>query len=48
MSKTYLLLWGIVVIEILSPVPAFLTFGAAYVLAVRPPWFRGLVDDLYR
>lgn len=42
-----LLLWLIVLIELLSPVPAFLTFGAAWVLLLRPPWFLELVRTLY-
>jgi len=40
-------LWLLVVIEAISPVPAFLTLGAAWVLLTRPPWFKRLVDDLY-
>jgi len=42
-----LLLWLVVLIEFLSPVPAFLTFGAAWVLLFRPPWFLELVRALY-
>ncbi|MDH3403668.1 MAG: hypothetical protein OES32_06990 [Acidobacteriota bacterium] len=41
------LLWAIVLLELLSPVPAALTFGAIYVLAVRPPAFLDLVERLY-
>ena len=43
----YAWLWLFVVIEAVSPVPAFLTVGAAWVLVARPPWFKRLVDDLY-
>ena len=41
-------LWVAVVIEILSPIPAFLTVGAVYVLLFRPPSFYRLVQGLYR
>ncbi len=40
-------LWLIVLLELVSPVPALLTFGAIYVLLVRPPWFLDLVVHLY-
>ena len=43
-----LLLWVAVVIEILSPIPAFLSVGAIYVLLFRPPWFYRVVQGLYR
>ncbi len=41
-------LWAVVLLEAVSPVPAILTFGAAYVLLARPPWFSDLVQELYR
>ena len=41
-------LWSIIALELISPIPAFLTIGAIVVLLTRPPWFRELVDDLYR
>jgi len=41
------MLWVVVLLELVSPVPLFLTFGAIYVLLVRPPWFRDLVRELY-
>jgi hypothetical protein len=41
------LLWLLVLIEFLSPVPAFLTLGAVWVLLARPPWFFELVRALY-
>jgi len=41
------LLWAVVLLELVSPVPLFLTFGAIYVLLVRPPWFRDVVRELY-
>jgi hypothetical protein len=46
-SGTLLLLWSVVLLEIASPVPLFLSLGAVYVLLVRPPWFYRLVRDLY-
>ena len=49
MTRNQLLavLWAIVVLEFLSPVPLVLTLGAVYVLLARPPWFKKLVADLY-
>ena len=41
-------LWLIVLLEVISPIPAFLTIGAIIVLLTKPPWFRQLVDDFYR
>jgi len=46
-SAPLALLWLLVAVEFLSPVPAFLTFGAAWVLLARPPWFLELVRSLY-
>ena len=46
-TRTLVVLWAIVVLEILSPLPMLLSLGAAYVLLFRPPWFRKLVLDLY-
>ena len=46
-SAPLALLWLLVAIEFLCPVPAFLTFGAAWVLLARPPWFLELVRALY-
>lgn len=47
MSNAVLLLWIVVILELVSPVPAILSFGAIYVLMVRPPWFLRLVQELY-
>jgi hypothetical protein len=47
-SNTVVLLWLAVVIEVLSPIPAFLSIGAIFVLLFRPPWFHRLVQELYR
>jgi hypothetical protein len=41
------LLWVVVMVEIVAPVPAFLSLGAAYVLLARPRWFLDLVHELY-
>jgi hypothetical protein len=46
-SKTVMLLWAIVLVEIVSPLPAFLSLGAAWVLLTRPPWLPRLVRELY-
>ncbi len=40
-------LWLVVVLEMVSPVPAVLSLGAVWVLLARPPWFRDLVRELY-
>jgi len=40
-------LWIVVLIELVSPLPAVLTFGSAYVLAVRPRWFLRMIQELY-
>ena len=46
-SGILVLLWAVVLVELLSPIPAFLTVGAIWVLLARPPWFLALVHDLY-
>jgi hypothetical protein len=46
-SRTVPLLWAIVLLEIVSPLPAFLSLGAVYVLLVRPPWLPHIVRELY-
>ncbi len=40
-------LWVVVILELVSPVPAILTFGAIYVLVARPEGFRRMVEALY-
>ena len=47
MSRTVLLLWAVVLFEIVSPVPAFLSLGAVWVLLARPAWLPRLVGELY-
>ena len=47
MSKTVLLLWVVVLVEIVSPIPGLLSLGAVYVLLVRPGWFPAIVRELY-
>jgi len=42
-----LLLWVVVLLELVSPVPAVLTLGTVYVLVARPAWFPALVRRLY-
>ncbi len=46
-SRTILLLWAVVLLEIVSPLPAFLSLGAVHVLLTRPSWFPRLVRELY-
>lgn len=41
------LIWALIVLELLSPLPAFLTLGAVWVMLVRPPFFLRLVQRLY-
>ena len=40
-------LWLVALLELVLPVPGFLTLGTLYVLAARPPWFLDLVLRLY-
>ena len=40
-------LWVVILLELVLPVPGFLTLGALYVLAARPRWFLDLVLRLY-
>ena len=47
MSYRVTLIWAIVVVELLSPIPAALTIGAIYVLLARPRWFLEIVGELY-
>ncbi len=42
-----LVLWVIVLLEFVLPVPAMLTFGAIFVLLFKPPWFPKMVRQLY-
>ena len=41
------LAWSVVLLELIAPVPAVLTFGAVFVLLARPPAFLRLVERLY-
>ena len=41
------LIWAVIVLELVSPIPLFLTLGAAWVMLVRPPWFLRLVEWIY-
>jgi hypothetical protein len=44
---TLALIWAAIVLELLSPIPAFLTLGAVWVMLARPPAFLRLVLRLY-
>ena len=46
-TSTLAALWLVVLLELVLPVPGFLTLGALYVLAARPPWFLDMVIRLY-
>ena len=46
-TGTLLLLWLIVIVEFVAPIPGVLTLGAAWVLLTRPTWFLTLVHRLY-
>lgn len=46
-TQRIVVLWVVVVLELISPIPAFLTLGAMWVLLTRPPWFLELVQSLY-
>ena len=41
------LIWAVIVLELISPIPAFLTIGAVWVMLTRPPSFLRLVQRLY-
>ncbi len=41
------LLWLVVALEIVSPVPGVLSLGAVWVLLFRPRGFLDLVHELY-
>ena len=47
MSRNVLLLWVVVLVEIVAPIPGLLSLGAVYVLLVRPGWFPAIVRELY-
>ena len=46
-STLLIALWAVILLEIVSPIPAVLSLGAIYVVLVRPAWFPALVDTLY-
>ncbi len=46
-TQLLLVLWAVVLLELVSPIPAFLTLGALWVLLARPPWLPRLVARLY-
>ena len=45
--STLVLIWLLIALELISPLPAFLTLGAVWVMLERPPWFLRLVLRLY-
>lgn len=46
-QRVLALLWALIVLEILSPIPLALTLGSAWVLATRPGWFLEIVRNVY-
>lgn len=47
-DRLLIILWAVVLLEIVSPIPLALTVGAVWVLIARPPWFLQMVQTLYR
>ena len=47
-DRLTIVLWGAVLLEIVSPIPAVLSLVAIWVLIARPPWFLQMVQTLYR
>jgi hypothetical protein len=45
--QIWLLAIGLIAVDLLFFMVPIVPFLAAYVLIVRPPWFREFVDDLY-
>jgi hypothetical protein len=43
----WLIAAGLIVVDLLFFMVPIVPFAAAYVLLVRPPWFKDFVDDLY-
>jgi len=44
----WVLALGVVALDLLLFMVPIVPFVVAYVLVVRPPWFKEFVDDLYR
>ena len=47
-NQRILLAIAIILVDIAAFALPLTGFVAAYVVLVRPPWFQGWVDDLYR
>jgi hypothetical protein len=45
--STLVLIWLVIAVELVSPIPLLLTLGAVWVMLVRPPAFLDLVLRLY-
>jgi len=43
----YYIILACIVLELISPLPAFLTFGSLIVLFAKPRWFKQFIDWLY-
>jgi hypothetical protein len=46
-QKIYALVVACLVLEFISPVPLFLSFGSLYILLKKPGWFLEFVKQLY-
>jgi hypothetical protein len=46
-QKQYFIIALVILLEFISPVPLFLSFGAVFILLVRPRWFLRFVRKLY-
>lgn len=46
-QNIYTLIVVCLVLEIVSPVPLFLSFGTLYILLKKPAWFLEFVKELY-
>ena len=46
-NVVWLIAIGLIAVDLLFFVVPIVPFVAAYILIVRPPWFKSFVDDLY-
>ncbi|MFC1851538.1 hypothetical protein ACFL27_15185 [candidate division CSSED10-310 bacterium] len=43
----YAVVLGVIALEFVSPIPLFLSFGALYIMIMKPPWFVKFIRQLY-
>jgi hypothetical protein len=46
-AKIYILIIIAIAIEIVSPIPLFLSFGALFIITMKPKWFLRFTQNLY-